>query len=205
MYESSGIIEEVKDDKLLKNVYYMPHRGVVKESSETTPVRPVFNASAPGYNGLSLNDCLLTGPSLTPALVENLLRFRRWPVAVTGDITKAFLQIGVKEKDRDVHRFLLKDETGRVRHMRFTRVPMGNTASPFLLNATIKFHLNKYPETELIKELKEDIYVDNWLSGGNSSEEACNKFEEAKAILDEASMPLAKVESNVMEIKAKFN
>ena len=83
-YEELGIIEEVTDSEIVNHTYYMPHRGVIKESSVSTPIRPVFNASSPGYNGLSLNDCLLTGPSLNPDLVENLIRFRRWPVAVTG-------------------------------------------------------------------------------------------------------------------------
>lgn len=48
----------------------MPHRPVVKEASVSTKVRPVFDASSPGYNGVSLNDCLHAGPSLIPSLVE---------------------------------------------------------------------------------------------------------------------------------------
>lgn len=66
----------------------------------------MFDASAAGPNGFSLNDCLESGPSLIPDLVEILLRFRRWNVALTADITRAFLQIGVQRPDQDVHRFL---------------------------------------------------------------------------------------------------
>lgn len=103
-YERTGIIEEVPSHELQAThpTYYMPHRPVVKEDRVSSKVRPVFDASAKGYNGVSLNDCLHTSPSLNPDLVEVLVRFRRWPIAITGDITKAFLQIAVKREDRDV-------------------------------------------------------------------------------------------------------
>ncbi|CAB0043213.1 unnamed protein product [Trichogramma brassicae] len=41
--------------------YFLPHHAVVKESSTTTRVRPVFNASARNAAGHSLNENLLTG------------------------------------------------------------------------------------------------------------------------------------------------
>ena len=65
----------------------MPHCPVVEEDRMSTIVRPVFDASAKGYNGVSLNDCLHTGLSLNPDMVKVLIRFRRWPIAITGDIT----------------------------------------------------------------------------------------------------------------------
>ena len=102
------IIEEVPchEPQVMHPTYYMPYRPVVKGDRVSTKVRPVFDASAKGYNGVSLH----TGPSLNPELVEVLVRFRRWPIARTGDITKAFQQIAVKREDRDVHRFLLMTE-----------------------------------------------------------------------------------------------
>lgn len=66
----------------------MPHRPVVRLNSSSTKVLSVFDAFARGPNGISLNDCMLTGPSLNPDLVEILIRFRRWPF--TADIVKAF-------------------------------------------------------------------------------------------------------------------
>ena len=77
------------------------------------------------YNGISLNHCLESGPPLNPLLVEVLVRFRRWKVALTGDISKAFLQINVRKEDRDVHRFLW-NINGNIRTMRFVRVPFGH-------------------------------------------------------------------------------
>ena len=145
-------------------------------------LRPVFDASAPGYNGVSLNDCLETGPSLIPNLAEILIRFRRYKVAMIANITKAFLQIQVRKEDQDVHRFLW-NQNGVIRIMRFARVPFGNKSSPFLLNATIQHHLSKFPSTRVIKELQDNLYVDDWLTGADSEGEACRMFTEPRCLL----------------------
>jgi hypothetical protein len=42
---------------------------------------------------------LEAGPSLIPNLVEIILRFMRWPVVLSSDITKAFLQIKLNSSD----------------------------------------------------------------------------------------------------------
>ncbi|XP_069994246.1 uncharacterized protein [Penaeus vannamei] len=196
-YEQEGIIEEVPSSEVVSSqpTYYMPHRPVVKESGSSTKVRPVFDASATSYNGTSLNDCLESGPSLNPDLVKVLVRFRKRKVALTADITKAFLQICVQPEDRDVHRFLWKCKDS-IRMTRFVRVPFGNTSSPFLLNATIKYHLQSYPDTEVVKELKDNLYVADWLSGADTADEACEKFKESQSILAEAGFPLSKWHSN---------
>ena len=56
--QKEGVIEEVPSDEVTSAnpIFYMPHRPVLKESSLTTKVRPVFDASAKGFNGVSLND-----------------------------------------------------------------------------------------------------------------------------------------------------
>lgn len=196
-----GIIEEVKVDTMdtVGPVFYMPHRPVVKESRLTSKIRPVFDASAKSFNGVSLNDCLETGPCLLPNLPGILLRFRRWKVALTADITKAFLQIEVREEDRNVHRFLWNDK-GRVRKMRFVRVPFGNKSSPFLLNATVKHHLSKFQPTRVVNELYENMYVDDWLSGCDDDSEGCDMLKEAVEIMHQAAMPLTKWGSNSTKV-----
>ena len=195
--EENQIIEEVPVDQLSSPypTFYLPHRPVVKESSSSTKVRPVFDASAKGANNVSLNDCMETGPNLVPSLVEILCRFRRWPVAVVADVRKAFLQICVRKEDQDVHRFLWEVD-GVVRVMRILRVPFGNRSSPFILNATIKCHLAKFENSRVVKELRENLYVDDWLSGANSESEAKCMVEEALNVMKQAGMDLAKWESN---------
>lgn len=58
-YESYYIIEEVPNQEItgVNPEYYMPHHPVLKLSSSSTEIRPVFDASASCYNGISLNDC----------------------------------------------------------------------------------------------------------------------------------------------------
>ena len=195
-YKNLGIIEEIPLHDIVNQnpIYYMIHFPVIKEFS-STKIRPVFNCSASSYNGISLNDCLESGPSLNPDLCEIILRYRRYPIAVSSDITKAFLQISVVEEDRDVHRFLLKNDDD-IKHYRFRRVPFGNTSSPFILNATIKHHLENYPSNPVVDELKVDTYVDNFLTGANTVAEALSKYSEAHSIMSKANMDLTKVVSN---------
>ena len=195
--EVSGVIHEVPPEEVISPypTYYLPHRPVVREDRVSTKVRPVFDASAASYNGVSLNDCLHTGPSLIPNLTEILIRFRRWKIALTADVSKAFLQIRVQKSDQDVHRFLWKVKD-RVRLMRFARVPFGNRSSPFLLNATIQHHLASFPPSRTIEELRENFYVDDWLSGADTEADACEMFVEATQVMGEAKMSLAKWGSN---------
>ncbi|XP_068208316.1 uncharacterized protein [Palaemon carinicauda] len=205
-YERDCIIKEVPPSEMVTSypVYYLHHRPVVRESSNSTKVRPVFDASAVGYNGISLNDCLECGPSLNPDPVGVLIRFRRRKVALTANITKAFLQIKVRREDQDVHRFLWNCD-GTVRIMRFVRVPFGNKSSPFLLNATIKTHLKNYPHSKVVNELYNNLYVDDWLSGADSDAEACVEFNEASKIMAEAGMSLSRWNSNSKALREKFH
>ena len=68
-------------------------------------VQIVFDASAKDSNGKSLNSCIEAGPSLQPDLGGILLRFRKKKIVATSDIEKMFLQIGLREQDRDSHRY----------------------------------------------------------------------------------------------------
>ena len=58
--EVSGAVEEVPQSELCSSypMFYMPHHPVVRDSV-STKIRPVFDASASGPNGMSLNDCIL--------------------------------------------------------------------------------------------------------------------------------------------------
>ena len=111
------IIEEAPERPTGERVFYMPHKLVIRESAATTKIRMVFDASAKPYPWAnSINDCMFTGPPLQPLLWDIMVRARMSTNLLLGDIEKAFLQIGVKEQDRDAFRFLF-DVKGEERHL----------------------------------------------------------------------------------------
>ena len=79
---------------------------------------------------------------------------------------------------------------------RFCRVPFGLTCSPFLLGATLKFHLQN-EGTPLALNILNNMYFDNVLIGTDSVEEAYCIFQEA--IFKRASMNLRQWNSNSEE------
>lgn len=75
-------------------------------NAESTKLRIVYDASARESNNQPpLNDCLNPGPPLQNRLWDILVRSRFYPVLLTGDLKKAFLQIRIKEEERDALRF----------------------------------------------------------------------------------------------------
>ena len=76
-----------------------------------------------------LNQCLYVGPNFGQSILDILIRFRMHKVAFVGDVEKAFLMVGVSERDRNIMWFLWFDdpsspESTLVKY-RFTRVVFG--------------------------------------------------------------------------------
>ena len=80
-YLEKDFIEEIPNEPIAG--HYLPHHTVFKKSA-TTPVRIVFNASSKPTDGTSLNDCLLTGSSLT-AKLHDIFRGVIWGVLGGGN------------------------------------------------------------------------------------------------------------------------
>ena len=106
-----GIIEKLETTGSRTLKHYLPHHPVVNLSKSTTKICIVYDASAKTKTeNISSNDCLYRGPGLLRNLCGILIRFRLNRKAMTVDIEKAYLQIGLQPNQRDVTRFLwLKD------------------------------------------------------------------------------------------------
>ena len=171
-------------------IHYLPHHCVIR-------LRVVYDVSARS-RGPSLNDCLYVGPKFNQKILEILLRFRSYPIAWIADIEKAFLMISIAPKDRDVLRFLWVNDTEchdpEVVPLRFTRVVFGVSSSPFLLNATLKHHVETYRSSypEIVKTLTQSMYVDDVVTGADSEDEAYTLYTASKKILSHASFNLRK-------------
>ena len=200
-----GIVEKVPEQEADgERVFYLPHKPVVREEAATTKVRMVFDASArPSPMGNSLNECMYTGPALQPQLWDIMLRARMSAHLLIGDLQKAFLQIGIAQEDRDAFRFLFNIKN-KEEHLCFARVPFGAEASPFILGATLRYHINQYRDIyeETVKDLLENTYVDNLMTTGQSKEQL-DKFKiEATDILERGKFPVHKWESDIKELES---
>ncbi|GFW16892.1 DUF1758 domain-containing protein [Trichonephila clavipes] len=101
-----GTIEEVPLTEIYGYGNYLPHQPVLKPSSVTTPILPVFHMLARLPNHPSLNQCLECASNLIELLPDLLLRFREGEFGVIGDIRRASCQISICEEDKDFLRFL---------------------------------------------------------------------------------------------------
>ncbi|XP_052224051.1 uncharacterized protein LOC127839707 [Dreissena polymorpha] len=167
--ERRGFIERVPlGQESAEQVHYIPHHPVKKESS-TTSIRIVYDCSCrQSRDSPSLNECLQSTPPELNELTSILVRFRLNRYAVSTDIERAFLHVGLPEKDRDMTRFFWLenplDPDSRLVTYRFKVVLFGATCSPFILNATLLKHLRKNMNVNAAHVIERDLYVDNVIS-----------------------------------------
>ena len=174
------IIEQVDEteEQPPENTHYLPHQAVIRSDALATKLRVVFDASARVKPGcLSLNDCTYTGPALTAGIADILMHFRAHKVGLVADIERAFLNIEVDKRQRDLMHFLwindINDEDPNIVIYRICRVIFGMNCSPFLLNATLKYRVTKYYALKPVLALNtlEGLYVDDWTCGGEIDDE----------------------------------
>lgn len=78
----------------------------------------------------------------------------------------------------------------------------GVSASPFLLNATIQYHLDCYAaaQPEVVRLLKQSMYVDDVICGADSEREVFVLYTAAKEILRHAYFNLRKFTTNAASL-----
>ena len=78
--------------------------------------------------------------------------------------------------------------------LRFTRLVFGLIQSSFILEATLQSHLSKYEKIypKEIEEIKNRIYVDDRISGGNNKAGIVHVKNKAKTIFKEGGFLLHK-------------
>ncbi|GBN42204.1 hypothetical protein AVEN_226624-1 [Araneus ventricosus] len=116
-----------------------------------------------------------------------------------ADIQRAFLEIGIKENDRKYLQFLWGQDNGicldlegqPICALNMKRVPFEVNCSPFILAATIRTHLKKYPHLEVMQKLN-DLHVDDFLCSVETLPKAKEYYKDASQILKEAGINLRK-------------
>lgn len=211
----SGVIEEInlKAEKNNSDVSFLPHSAVFKQTSTSTKCRVVFLSNLKESNNykysLSHNQISKPGVNLNHKLLIALTLLRFDPYMVTYDVTKAFLQLLLCEKDTLKLRFLWFKDVSRndfsVVGYRICRVPFGMRFSPFLLMISFYYMLIKQvSEDSIVQNVKKAIYdlayVDNLAYTGESCDELIRAIQISKSTFGKYKFSLQQFCSNSIEV-----
>uniref|UniRef100_UPI0014395EDD uncharacterized protein LOC117165391 n=1 Tax=Bombus vancouverensis nearcticus TaxID=2705178 RepID=UPI0014395EDD len=201
-YVELGHMTKITTDNCTDDGYFLPHHGVIKESSQTTRLRVVFDGSAPTTTGVSLNDVLHTGPKLQDDLFFILLRFRSHQYVITGDVEKMYRQFLVRPEGRKFQQILWRNSDGEVDTYQLNTVTFGLSAAPDLAIRCLKQLADdgghRYPRAATV--LQRDFYVDDVLTGVDRKVEARSWRTELTELLKLAGLNVRKWASNDREL-----
>ncbi len=82
---------------------------------------------------------------------------------------------------------------------------LGLTCSPFLLGGVLSKHLKSWEERHLnlVKEIRDGLYVDDLMTGGVSAEQVGEKRSNAVEIFEDVTFKLHKWHSNVSALEER--
>lgn len=202
-YISMGHMKEISFENISKIHCFLPHHPVLKESSTTTKLRVVFDASSKTNNNVSLNDLLLKGPIIQDNLFSILLKFRLHPFAICADIEKMYRQILVNENDQDLQVIIWRNSPSEsFKFYKLQTVTYGTTSAPFLATRCLKEladqNSEKYPKASTV--IGNSFYVDDLVTGFDCLEEAKQVQSDIITIMESAGFHLRKWSSNHPEL-----
>ncbi|XP_041449058.1 uncharacterized protein LOC121404136 [Drosophila obscura] len=183
--------------------YFLPHHCVIKEDSSTTKLRVVFDGSAVTTSGVSLNDLLMSGPTIQSKLFHTLLRFRTFSIALTGDIGKMYRCVRVSMPDTMLQCILWRDSVDDdIKIFKLNTVTYGTKPASFLaIRAMHQLAMDESSSYPLGSEtILQDFYVDDMISGGNSVEEVLDIMRQTTELLACGNFQLRKWCSNSPDV-----
>ncbi|XP_029678862.1 uncharacterized protein LOC115244965 [Formica exsecta] len=178
---------------------YLPHHGVIRESSSTTRLRVVFNASSVTSNGTSLNDHLNAGPKLQTDLMSVILQWRRYKYVYSSDIAKMYRQIHIDARDIDYQRILWKSSLSEpLIDYQLLTVTYGMSCAPFLALRVLKqLVIDESQHFPLaVPILSDNIYVDDLLFGADDTIRIRQARDQLNSMLKRGGFVLRKWASN---------
>lgn len=172
-YLALNYMEKVCDDPSgVCDSTYTPHHPVLRQTSRSTKLRVVFNASTKHKNGLSLNDHLMVGPKLQRDLASIILLWRQHRYVLTADVAKMFRQIRIHPEDTDFQRILWRPcPESPIEEYRLLTVTYGMAAAPYLAIRVIDqlVHDEGQSFPLAVPILKHSMYVDDVLFGADDA------------------------------------
>ncbi|KAF2895127.1 hypothetical protein ILUMI_11047 [Ignelater luminosus] len=169
------------------------------KSSLTTSLRVVFDALPPSSSGKSLNDIEIVGPALQNYLFALLIRFLKYRYIASADIAKIHRQILIDEPHRRLQKIVWRDSPSEsLKTYESEIVTYGHTAAPYLAIRCLSELINQIEGNHptIAEIIRDDIFVDNSLTGADSIKEAAYICENVSKVLKTVCFELQKWYSN---------
>lgn len=205
-YENLGHMTEISRDH--EEGYYIPHHAVIKTSSLTTKCRVVFDASAVTDTGISLNHTQFVGPTLQNDLFSILCRFRKYRYVMVADISKMYRQILIADDQRKYQKiFWRADSKQELKCFQLNTVTYGTASAPFLaVKCLIQIADDNFVNYSVASEkIKNDFYMDDFLSGADTLEELVQLQRDISKILYQYGFELRKWLTNETNVLNHFH
>ncbi|XP_045488936.1 uncharacterized protein LOC123690116 [Pieris rapae] len=181
--------------------YFIPHHAVFKGGK----IRVVFDGSAPTSNGVSLNQCLHSGPRLHRDIGDILTNFRRHQIVFVADIKMMFRQTVIHTDDRCYQLILWREkESDPVTVFELNTNTYGLRSSPYIAIRTLlelaERERLQFPRAADV--LNSDVFVDDICTGAANEKEALILRDELIGILKAGGYELRKWVSNSQAVLA---
>ena len=202
-YQNLNHMEYLSQPPNDNNCVYLPHHAVQKESSTTTKLRVVFDASAKTSNKQSLNDNLLAGAVLQQDLFSIIVRFRTFQYVLNADIAKMYRQIKIHPNDTNYQLVLWRNHPSEpLNTYRLLTLTYGTKPASFIATRCLKELADqnqaRYPVASEI--IRRDFYMDDLLTGADSIEDLTEIKNDVTAILKQGQFELRKFQSNELSV-----
>ena len=161
-----GVAVKLSDEEIadwLGPYQFITHHAVLKDS-QSTPVRVVTNSSF-NNGGSSLNSCIASGPNSLNPMLDVMIRFRSYQVAVQFDLAKAYNTLRTGPVERHLRRFVWRfDPNLPWEVFALDRVHFGDAcaATQLELAKNMVADMGKHIDEEAAFKIKHDMYT--WMT-----------------------------------------
>lgn len=179
--------------------YVIPHHGIFKNDSNK--LRSVFDGSCTTTTNVSLNQCLHTGEPLQNDITKILMNFRRHQVVFTADVKQMFRQTWIHPDDRKYQLILWRnDPSQELKVYELNTNTYGLRSSPYIAIRTLLELASQWevahPRSKVTEIIRNDVFVDDILTGAASLEEAGALKTELIQLMHSAGYELRKWSTN---------
>ena len=164
----------LKDSPIQNFITWFP---VWSLNSVTTSCRPVFDASLPTPSGDSLNSILAKGTNNMNRLVEIVIRWSMYTVALHTDVKQMYNRIQLKEEYWCFQRYVWQEDLDPsiIPEEKVVMTPIfGVISSGYQAERGLRMTADMFKEShpEVHRIIHKDLYADDCLSGAHTEAEA---------------------------------